>query len=361
MGTIVERKRKDGSTAYMAQIAVMRDGKSILRETKTFDRRPAATAWIRKREAELAKPGALESIKTVRRVVTLHDAVSRYISENGKVIGRTKTQVLNAIKNHDLAAKPCDAITTSDLFDYARDQAGGRKPQTVANYMAHLGAVYAIAETAWGYPLDEMVLKKAMKACRRLGYTAKSASRERRPTIDEMDRIMAHFERRSAHRDDSAPMHVICAFAIFSTRRLEEITRITWDDFDETHTRVLVRDMKSPGEKAGNDVWCDLDPTAVGIIKAMPKTDTRVFPYNPRSLSAAFTRACKILGIHDLHFHDLRHDGVSRLFELGRGIPQVAASSGHRSWMSLQRYTHIRERGDKYSGWQWVATYTAKG
>jgi hypothetical protein len=31
-----------------------------------------------------------------------------------------------------------------------------------------------------------------------------------------------------------------------------------------------------------------------------------------------------------LHFHDLHHEGVSRLFEMGETIPHVAAVSGHR-------------------------------
>jgi len=50
----------------------------------------------------------------------------------------------------------------------------------------------------------------------------------------------------------------------------------------------------------------------------------------------------------------LRHDGVSRLFELGWNIPHVAAVSGHRSWSSLKRYTHLRQAGDKYAGWPWL-------
>jgi integrase len=58
-----------------------------------------------------------------------------------------------------------------------------------------------------------------------------------------------------------------------------------------------------------------------------------------------------VLEIRDLHFHDLRHDGISRLFELGEKIPAVAAVSGRRSWNSLKRYTHLRRSGDKYAGW----------
>ena len=49
------------------------------------------------------------------------------------------------------------------------------------------------------------------------------------------------------------------------------------------------------------------------------------------SVSAAFQRACNRLGIVDLHFHDLRHEGITRLFESGLSIEEVAVISGHRS------------------------------
>jgi integrase len=146
-------------------------------------------------------------------------------------------------------------------------------------------------------------------------------------------------------------MQKIVAYAIFSTRRQEEITRGEWRDFDKT--RILVRDMKHPGDKEGNDTWCDLPPEAAAIIESMPKSGTYIFPYSTDAISAAFTRACKFLGIEDLVFHDLRHEGVSRLFEMGWNIPHVAAVSGHRNWQSLKRYTHLRQVGDKYATWKW--------
>lgn len=162
-------------------------------------------------------------------------------------------------------------------------------------------------------------------------------------------------------------MDRITAFAIFSTRRQEEITRIEWADFDESHSRVLVRDMKHPGQKIGNDTWCDLPAPALAIVRATPRVDDRIFPYSTDAIGAAFTRACLFLGINTedmpdeerLHFHDLRHDGISRLFETGLNIPHVAAVSGHRSWTSLKRYTHLRQTGDKYAGWKWFPIVSA--
>lgn len=65
---------------------------------------------------------------------------------------------------------------------------------------------------------------------------------------------------------------------MFSTRRQEEITRIRWDDLDEKRQAVLVRDMKNPGQKIGNDVWCDLPDEAWAILQSMPKGCAEFFP-----------------------------------------------------------------------------------
>jgi hypothetical protein len=79
---------------------------------------------------------------------------------------------------------------------------------------------------------------------------------------------------------------------------------------------VLVRDIKSLGQKIGNDIWCALPDEAIAIVRGMPRGCAEIFQYNNESISTSFTRACKFFGIEDLSFHDLRHEGVSRLFEM---------------------------------------------
>lgn len=356
VGTIVERKRKDGSTGYHAQVVVKQGGVTH-RETKTFDRRGAATAWISKRERELSAPGAVSGKKA--EDPTLGAAIDRYVAESRRALGRTKAQVLKTIKTFDIADKPCSSITSADVVAFAKEISAGRQPQTVANYLAHLGSVFSIAQAAWGYQLDPSSMQDARKVTAKLGLVAKSKMRSRRPSLDELDRLMKHFGGVRHRRPGSVPMQAIVAFALFSTRRQEEITRIAWSDLDEEGSRVLVRDMKNPGQKIGNDVWCELPPEALLIIQAQPRADARIFPYTTDAISAAFTRACAFLGIDGLTFHDLRHEGVSRLFEMGRTVPLAASVSGHKSWSSLQRYTHIRKAGDRYAGWPWLAVVTA--
>jgi len=82
---------------------------------------------------------------------------------------------------------------------------------------------------------------------------------------------MEHFGRIRDHRPTSLPMQKIVEFALFSTRRQEEITLLRWDDLDGD--RILVRDMKHPGDKIGNNVYGELPPEALGIIKSMSLTE----------------------------------------------------------------------------------------
>jgi integrase len=357
MGTITTRHRDDGSPSYRAQIRIKVKGKVVHQETQTFDRRQAASAWIARRETELREPSALERIQNADSDPPLRQAIDLYVAENERAIGRTKSQVLRSIKTYDIADKRCGKITSADIVQFVKSIPAS--PATRQNYLGHLGAIFAIAKPAWGYPLDRQAIKDAFVVAKRLGIIKKGGERNRRPTIDELNKLMDHFVVVESRRNGVLPMTKIVPFAIFSTRRQEEIITMRWKDFDKD--RILIRDMKHPGDKTGNNVWVDLPTEAVAYINSMPKVDERIFRFTTDAISAAFTRACYVTGINTkdmpdderLHFHDLRHDGVSRLFEMGKSIPQAASVSGHRSWQNLKRYTHLRHTGDKYAHWRW--------
>jgi integrase len=345
--TIVARTRKDGSKAFTAQIVIKKGGAIVHREAETFDGKQAANAWIVKREAELKRPDGLER----KEDPTLAAVIERYIKESRTPILGSKAQMLSAIKKSDFGETKCSEITANKLVAFARELTETVEPQTCGNYFSSVSNVFTIARPAWGYPLSRQEFDDALVVIRKLGLIRKANERSRRPTLEELDRLMEHFGRVRDNRPSSIPMQKIVAFALFSTRRQEEITLLRWDDLDDD--RILVRDMKHPGDKKGNNVYCELPPEALMIVKSMPRAKQEIYPYSTDAISAAFTRACKILGIEDLRFHDLRHEGISYLFETGRTIPQVAAVSGHRSWTSLKRYTHIRQSKDKYENWKW--------
>jgi hypothetical protein len=57
MGSITERKRKDGTTGYRAEVVRKRAGNVVLKLTETCDRRKAAQDWIAGKEKAVEKPG----------------------------------------------------------------------------------------------------------------------------------------------------------------------------------------------------------------------------------------------------------------------------------------------------------------
>ena len=361
MGTIVPRKRRDGSIGYTAQIRIKRAGKVIHTEAETFEREAAARAWMKKREYELSQPGALDPKPEVKDP-PVSEVIDQYNREKLKEHGKTKTQVLRTIAASPFGKLRCSQATSQAVVDYASGLTS--QPQTVLNYMSHLASIYTVARPAWGYPLDPQAMADAMVVLRKLGRVARSNQRDRRPTFDELDKLLKHFEVALLKAPHTLPMPRLVLFAMFSTRRQEEITRLSLKDLDRQHLEIIVRDMKNPGEKIGNDVRTQLPEYALRLIDAQlgaPKKQPKkgkdrdlIFPYNPQSISTSFARACETLGIEDLHFHDLRHEGISWLFEQGNTIPQVACVSGHRSWTSLKRYTHMRAQGDKYANWAWL-------
>jgi integrase len=104
----------------------------------------------------------------------------------------------------------------------------------------------------------------------------------------------------------------------------------------------MVRDAKHPTDKDGNHRRFKFTPEGRAIVQAQPRIGDYVFPYDPKSVGTAFTRACQIPGIKDLRFHDLRHEATSRLFERGYQIHEVAQFTLHESWNELRRYTNLK-------------------
>jgi len=363
VGTITKRLNKSGQVKYTAQIRLRRKGVIVYQESQSFDRKQVARAWMTRREAELAQPGALDSAS--RKAVPLKNIIARYLEEYERIrpLGKTKRATLCAISETWLGGVLDSELTSQKLVEYAQwrisKEGGGVQAQTVGNDLSHLGAVMGVARPAWGYEVDSVAMSDARKVLRKLGMVSRSRERDRRPSKDELDKLLSCFFELQDRRPSAIHMPKVIAFAIFSTRRQEEITRIRWEDLDEQRQSVLVRDMKNPGQKIGNNVWCHLPDEAWKILQSMPKSCREIFPYCSDSISASFTRTCKFLEIKDLHFHDLRHDGVSRLFEMDWDIPRVASVSGHRDWNSMRRYTHLNGRGDPYKEWTWLGKIIA--
>jgi integrase len=206
-------------------------------------------------------------------------------------------------------------------------------PQTVNNDVIWLKAVLDTMKGVHNYKYDMTMFTPAYAVMRKEGIITKSAQRDRRPTSPELMILSRHFRRKPHY------LHYMW-FAIFSARRLSEIAKLRRSDIKHENRTILVRDMKSP-KKEQLSLRAKLPRSAYKLIQRHGSKGDVIFPYNPKSVSTAFTRACKLLGIKDLVFHDLRHEATSRLFEAGLNIPQVQKVTLHQDWKSLARYTNL--------------------
>lgn len=344
MASIIALQAKDGSKRYRATVRVKRGGAVIHNESKSFRAKSLAVAWATQREFELKHSGSAvrTGFTTDAPNLSVASLIDRYIEEFKDIQqwGRSKQSNLELVKKL-VGHWDATALTTDQLVEHVRQRRlSGTGPSTANNDLIWLRTVLKTARAAWNVAVNLQAVEDAAHACRHLRLTAKARQRDRRPSPQELDQLTTWFKRIDGRRQ--IPMDEIMSFAIASTRREEEICRLRWDDIDRNAMTIVVRNMKDPERTKGNDVALKLTTEALAIIDRQPRTDPHIFPYNPRSVSAAFTRACHVLGIKDLCFHDLRHEAACRLFEAGYQIHEVAHFTGHRSWATLKRYTNLK-------------------
>ena len=380
MASIAERKNKDGSISYRADVRIRREGKVIYRETKTWKSYKLALAWASRREVELSDNGVLERLIRggAEKPITVAELIERYTEEVYPLRpwGRTKTDTLRQISESGFGSLVARDVTAADIIDHCKNW--GASPSTVNQHYIYIRGVFSVARNLLRCEVQYAEVDEAQRTMSKLGIISKSGERDRRPTIEEMTKIVEHchnqrmkWGRFRGKRDDLIFMDKVLVFAMFSGRRQEEICRITRSDTDYEKQRVLIRDMKHPNKKKGNHVWCYVPDEAWRVMLSMQKKegDDRWFPYYSRSLGDRFRNVQKELGMwsvddldQNLRFHDLRHECASWLFERDGwngerwDVPRVASVTGHQSWATLQRYTQIENSvpNNKWEGWEWT-------
>ncbi|MCG7871848.1 MAG: site-specific integrase [Candidatus Thiodiazotropha lotti] len=351
MATITKRHSKKKGTRYTAQIRITRDGRSHT-ESKTFSKFSLAKEWASRRESELDNPGNLDRI--LHEGITIRKLIEEYIkaklSTDESAFGRSKDSHLNFLMNHEIGKADALRITPEELVNHvSARRATGITPSTANNDLVYLGTVFKYTAKILRIPVDVNVIEEAKTWCREMKLIARPAKRTRRPTYGELKMLTEHFQQK-AYRSNY-PMDLLIWFAIYSSRRLDEICNIRVSDLDRENGTYFLRGLKDPtGNKSKNRVavlpkpgWEIVDL----MLKHYASKDGRLFSFNSKTASSYFTKACKLLAIEDLREHDLRHEGISRLAEDGYTVPQLQQVSLHESWGSLSIYVNIPPKHGK--------------
>lgn len=333
--------------------------------SQVFKTKAEAIRWARTEEAkeESDNDGG-------KRPYTLEKAITEY-SGTLRAVGSTKAAILEALKK-ELGQYRLSELTSKVIVQYAKDRLSGKLvrrtnsrtgrppknaapgPATVLQDLVYLATVlrHSVALlNSKDAALAAQHCSSAITSLRHARMVGESERRERRPTEQELLALEAYFDNRPRSQ---VPMSDIMHFAICTAMRLGEIVALRWEDYNPVDRTIWVRGRKDPTKTGGRD---DRVPLVTGPVVITGRTicpieiiyrqktakakTGKIFPYSNQTITLSFMSATRFLKIPDMHFHDLRHEGISRLFEHNYQIPQVALISGHRSWKNLQRYTQI--------------------
>lgn len=272
---------------------------------------------------------------------TIGDVLERHIEVIGKLrtFGVTHLYAMRALQKRPIARIAAARLTATDVIEHCRSRVlAGTLPQTVMQDVTYLRGPLKMAKVGLGINASAAPIIEAMPLLKQLGLVAKSKPRERRPTPEEISRLLAYFD---GQRKCKIPMSIIARFQIESGRRISETCRLLWSDLNEKDRTILVRDLKDPKRKkgSGNHAEAALLGDSFNIIMAQPRIpgEDRIFPYNSKSCSARYTVAKKKERIANLRLHDSRRECASRMIEEGFSVPEVMLVTLHKSAGVLTR------------------------
>lgn len=240
---------------------------------------------------------------------------------------------IQSICKDEIVFKTFGEITSVDIAGY-RDRRLEQlnpktkkkiSPATVRLEMSLLSHLYDIALVEWG-GCTENPVKLVRKP-----KTPKG--RDRRLSRKEENKILNYCTK---YRNQD--LGCIIIIALETAMRQNEILTLTWN---QVNLRSRIISLKNT--KNGTDRDVPLTMKAVSLLKTMDsKNKERLFNYTNPGFKSVWRKMILDLGIKDLHFHDLRHEAVSRLFEKGTlDMMEISSISGHKSLSMLKRYTHL--------------------
>lgn len=275
--------------------------------------------------------------------------------------------------------KPFAQIVPDDLTEYVDERLQTVSASTVDRELDIFSAVCSIAIKTWRIH----ILASPMDGVKRPKYFNE---RDRRLKADEEDRLLeaafiedekwsqafrldqlvspelqqvegvptryriCQTRKRNLSEAQATWVHIpmyesFLQFQLMTGARRGESLSLLWSNVDlEMQTAFI------PETKNGRPRKLPLRSDLVELLRQLPRTSELVFGFTNEALRKAWSRMCEHAGLtgnDDLHVHDLRHEAISRVAEIGSNTPggfsliDLQHFSGHRDVRMLLRYAHL--------------------
>jgi len=286
-------------------------------QTKSFTLKKDALEWARKKEIQIQQDSF--GIRQ-RNFPTFKEIILRYlekVSKKKKGYQVERYHLKHILKN-SFVHKSINQIQPKIIAGYRDNRLKTVKSSTVLREFNILQHIFSTVIKEWGYPIANPfhLIRKPNGNFRR----------DRRLTETEYIFLVKGNYPQTTLRN-------IIEVAIETAMRRGEILNIKPEHI-KGQTLLISK------TKNGHQRTIPLTKRALYILE-----NTQLpFPYTANAVRLAWDRLKKKGSIKDLHFHDLRHEAISRFFEKGLSIPEVALISGHKDVRMLFRYTHLKAK-----------------
>jgi integrase len=298
---------------------------------KSFDQKADAEKWARSLESELDRCGMLPDTR-VAESTTLRSILERYMTEisSRKRSAHTEISRIKALLRRPLCHRTLALLSTSDLATYRDERLRSVSPSTVIRELNTISHAIDTAMRDWDVYLHR-------NPCKLVRRPSPPRGRNRRLRDDEEQRLLD-----AADSGRNFYMRDLIVLAVETGMRRGELLSLDWRHID-LETQVAHLPMTKNGES--RDV--PLSSRARDVLQRLwegqgSPSAGRALPTSESAVVQAWGHLCGRAGITGLHFHDLRHEAVSRLFEKGLNVVEVSTISGHKELRMLSRYAHLR-------------------
>ena len=316
--------------------------------SRTFDLKADAEAWAREVERE-AQRGNIAALNDQAQRVTVAELCQRYrVSVLPTLRDAARPTLLRNIETR-FGAFFLGNIRSIDVAAWRDDLIGeGYAPKSAKHHLVALSSLFAFAERELSIPLP------AGNPVRTVRKPAEPKARDRRLRPGELDYLL-----KGADQGRAAGLRQVIMLAVETSMRMGELLGLEWERIDLQRRTAHLIDTKN-----GESRTVALSSLAVEALQSLPRRiDGKVFSWKSNKENGSFEKLwqrCKARALAayqadcakaakkpdpaflaGLHFHDLRHEATSRLFEKGLGIMEVASMTGHKSLSMLKRYTHV--------------------
>ena len=309
------RKR---NSLWQAQVRSRKHG-SV---SKSFHLKSDAQAWAREQES-LMQSGQWS--KDHNKSTTVGDLLWTYkeLVTPNKRSHQSELRRLTRLTNDPISLLRLNEITPADIatFRDRRLKDGNRTTEYDLVLLRH----------AWNIAINEWDWKLPANPVQKVRLPKPSPHRERRLRQGEYELLKTNCEGRVWY------LWPMIELAIETGMRRGELLSLQWQNVHLESDRLILNTTKN-----GKARIVPLTAKAKAVLGQINQGDGRVFPVTDVAVRQAWERLRASCDITDLTFHDLRHEAISRLFEKGLNVPEVATISGHRTPSQLFRYVQIK-------------------